>query len=502
MYRTGRRRRRAIGLHAEPVTIDMPCMGIVGRAHQGPDDYRVAHEGFEDGRRGVAVHPAAEYLRRIIPPQDERLRAKIQRASAGPRDSNGRVLVLDEHDHLAEAADDVSGDDGLGANVHDGSAPDLLSGEGVVVCGIGRLRYERAKEAVLPSAYGVHMVMEIGGAELDVGIPAVSNELRADDLSAGVIELQGGLEVQGVAADLANPLHLEGRVLVHADADQRASLKSVGGGQCYRAVAGRGACRQTFSFHSEGPDGLLVVESRRNAVACLDIELDEVDVDVHLAEPVAVVPVFQLALQRDVGAVLARIAPYGEGDAQVVIGSNPLLILLQHENLALLVDKIELLVIQYWRGDDLYVELLRSCAAGAQAPRTVFSRRRKFVAVANRLEVWRRAVIWGKGRPLPKVRAQKGVGQLSGVGIEIQGRPLAGRLRCVARPLHKALDLVEVETALAPPVHDRGVIALGHAGGRKLSLDPRLQIPRGYIEGPAPPVNLGIHQRLRRDGGL
>src|SRR5919108_254760 len=144
----------------------------------------------------------------------------------------------------------------------------------------GWLRDEGAEKPVLPRREAVHVVVEVGSAELDVGIVAVAYEFRAYHLAGRVGVAQGLVADQRVVAHPQHSLDLEGPVLVHSHPHQDARLKA-----CRAAHAhpgGARACwgRQGFPLSREGAYGLLVVETSGHAVAALDVELGEVDVDV------------------------------------------------------------------------------------------------------------------------------------------------------------------------------------------------------------------------------
>ena len=69
------------------------------------------------------------------------------------------------------------------------------------------------------------MVVEVGSAELDVGIVAIAYELRAHHLAGRVGVAQGLVEDQGIFAYFQHPLDLESPVLVHPHPHQDAGLE-------------------------------------------------------------------------------------------------------------------------------------------------------------------------------------------------------------------------------------------------------------------------------------
>src|SRR5262249_29293205 len=129
--------------------------------------------------------------------------------------------------------------------------------------------------------------------------------------------------------------------------------------------------RQGFPLRREGAYGLLVVEARGHAVAALDIELGEVDMDVDLAEEGVLPAVGQRALEQDVDAVLAGIGPEIQGHFAGVVRPGRLLLVLEDKELPTGVQEAGLLVEGHRQGDGMDRELLALGAYRAQAPGTV-----------------------------------------------------------------------------------------------------------------------------------
>lgn len=97
------------------------------------------------------------------------------------------------------------------------------------------------------------MVVEVGSAELDVGIVAVAYELRAHHLASRVGVAQGLVEDQGVFAHLQDPLDLEGPVLVHPHPHQDAGLKPFRAAHPHPGGAGGHRGRQGLPFLRKRP---------------------------------------------------------------------------------------------------------------------------------------------------------------------------------------------------------------------------------------------------------
>ena len=138
------------------------------------------------------------------------------------------VAVLYEHDQLSETSCHVGRHHTVGMHICDGAAAYLLAGVRVVVGRPGRLGDEGAEQAVLPRCERPYVVMEVGGAELDVRVPAVTHELGAYHLTGVVSVLEGLLEHQLVAFNGLYAAHLERVRLIHAHPDEDAGLETGG----------------------------------------------------------------------------------------------------------------------------------------------------------------------------------------------------------------------------------------------------------------------------------
>ena len=101
-----------------------------------------------------------------------------------------------------------------------------------------------------------------------------------------------------------------------------------------------GGSPNLLSFLGERTHRGFVVKPGNNAVAALDIELDEVDVDIRLAEKIVFARVFQLALENNVHAVLSGVCPNRQRGPQAIVGPNGVLLLFEDVQLAYRVDDV------------------------------------------------------------------------------------------------------------------------------------------------------------------
>src|SRR5207244_2811164 len=188
----------------------------------------------------------------------------------------------------------------------------------------------------------VDVVVEVGGAELDVGVPAVPDELGADDLAGSVRMREGSVQHEGGAGNRADGSSLEGPVLIHADADEGTGLEALRAGECEAVGALRGGGDDALTLDGIGADSLLVVEAGVDAVACLDVELHEVDVQVGLGEAAVEGIVLELAAEQHVDAVLRRIGPDRQWSPQGVTsrGEDGILLAAQYVDLPLRVHQV------------------------------------------------------------------------------------------------------------------------------------------------------------------
>ncbi len=173
------------------------------------------------------------------------------------------------------------------------------------------------------------MVVEVGGAELNIGIPAIPHELGAHDLAFGVGVGQRLIEDQRISIDSRDPFDLEGLFLIHADAHQLTGLKALGAGELHAGRPGGNAGSHSLTFDGEWPDGLFVVEPGVYAVAGLHVELDKMDVQVGFAEEGVLVGVFQFTLEDDVNAVFSGVGADRQRNLQVGVSANGVLLIFQ-----------------------------------------------------------------------------------------------------------------------------------------------------------------------------
>ena len=266
------------------------------------------------------------------------------------------------------------------------------------------LHDEGSEETVAPAVERVHVIVEVGRAQLRVGIPAVAHELGAGVLALPVVPRQGVVDDELVAVDGDDARRFERSRFVEADADHGARLVPVGG----RQTDGGGACGRIGSERvahlRERSHGGLVVVAGDHAVASLHVELHEVHVQVDLAEVVVVDGVGELGHEQHVDAVLGCVGPDGERDPEVVVGLHGRLLLVEHEQLAVGVDQVGLLVQHdrdVHRSDG---ELLHGRPRGAQAVGPVATRGCGLRPRRLRLEVRRRPVVGRERGPLAQVR--------------------------------------------------------------------------------------------------
>lgn len=151
-----------------------------------------------------------------------------------------RVVVLGEQQQFAEAARDVVADRLIRVHVGDRTARERLARLGVGPGGTRRLGDQCAEQAVGPGRERVDVIVEVGRAELGVRVPAVADELAADDLTWFVGRPQGLGEPHGVAVDRGDLRDLETLVQVHPHADERT---------CYRCSSDLLAYRRSARIH-------------------------------------------------------------------------------------------------------------------------------------------------------------------------------------------------------------------------------------------------------------
>src|SRR4051794_37934402 len=108
--------------------------------------------------------------------------------------------------------------------------------------------------------------MEIGGAELHVGIPAIAHEFSADDFLSGVGVSKRFGEKDEIALDLLDVFNLEGFLFIHAHADECAGMKTLAASYFNARRSRRRVFLERFSFYFEWTDRLLVVEAGAYAV--------------------------------------------------------------------------------------------------------------------------------------------------------------------------------------------------------------------------------------------
>src|SRR5262249_54995591 len=123
------------------------------------------------------------------------------------------------------------------------------------------------EKAVAPRAERIDVVVEVRSAELDVGVPAVADELGADDFSGPVRVAQRLVEAQRIAVNRCDPPDLERLVLLHAHADDDARLEALRTGEPHSGGADERIGDEGLAFRTERADRLLVVEARVDAVA-------------------------------------------------------------------------------------------------------------------------------------------------------------------------------------------------------------------------------------------
>ena len=206
-----------------------------------------------------------------------------------------RVVVLDEHRELTEAPGQIGRDLRARVDIGDRPASQLGAGAWIVVGRSRRLGDERAEQAMPPRIDGVHVVVEVRGAELDVRVPAIADELGAHDLSLAMAEAQRAIQDERVSLDPVNSSDLERAVLLHSDTNEHARLEPCHASEVEPRSAGRGASAESLALRPVGPDGLLVVEARDDPVARLHVELNEMDVHIDLADPANIRRVLDVA---------------------------------------------------------------------------------------------------------------------------------------------------------------------------------------------------------------
>ena len=161
------------------------------------------------------------------------------------------------------------------------------------------------------------------------GYHLVAYELGAHDLAGGMGMLEGRLEDDAVALDRGDALDLERVALVHPHAHQRAAPEPRGAAELDLSASLLRIGLQDLPRFGKWAHRLLVCEAGADAVARLDVELDQVHVDTHLAEEGVLGSVRELALEYEVHAVLPRVGAQREGDSKVVARAHGLLVLLQ-----------------------------------------------------------------------------------------------------------------------------------------------------------------------------
>ena len=326
------RGRDAVRLAPEPVAIEMPGVHVVGPGHQRAHHNWVSQQRLQDRCLRVAMQGAAEAPRRVADARRQRLHAQVEGAPARSPHPCDRVVVLDQHRQLPEAAAHVGRNLRVGSDVGECAAQDVHPAVRVVVAGAGWLGDQGAEQPVPARRDHVDVVVEEGSSELGVRIPAVADELGADDLADLVRVRQRTVEAGDGPVDRGDATRLELLVAVHADTDHCPDLEAIGAGKPELGGArGRGA-GEGLALSAERSNRLLVVEAGVDTVAGLDVELDEVDVRAHLAERVVGV-VAQLAPQQYVDTVLAGVGSDGEGHAEPVVGDHGVLLVAAHEQL-------------------------------------------------------------------------------------------------------------------------------------------------------------------------
>ena len=207
------------------MAVDVQRVHVVCGRHEPTDDHGIVQIGLQQRCFRVAVNLAAEQARGVAATARQRFDAHVDRAAGGVAHVGQPVVILDKQDQLAKAAVDFRRDRGLRVHVHKGAGLSLFAGVRVQIARPRRFRDQRAKKTVPPGSQRRNMVMKIGRAKLDVGIPAIAHEFRADDFAGEMIEPQGLVKDQRVVLDLGDATNLKRCGLIHADADQTPGWK-------------------------------------------------------------------------------------------------------------------------------------------------------------------------------------------------------------------------------------------------------------------------------------
>src|SRR5436309_2158028 len=100
------------------------------------------------------------------------------------------------------------------------------------------------------------MIVKIGCAELDIGIPAVAHELGTDDFLSGVAVTQRLAKEKKIPSDLFDLFDLEALILIHAHADDCPRMEALGAAHFDARCSGWGIGFETFPFDFEWTDRL------------------------------------------------------------------------------------------------------------------------------------------------------------------------------------------------------------------------------------------------------
>ena len=155
------------------------------------------------------------------------------------------------------------------------------------------------------------MIVKIGCAELNIGIPAVAHELRTDDFLSGVAVTQRLAKEEKIPSDLFDLFDLEALILIHAHADDCPGMEALGAAHFDARCAGWGVGFERLPFYFERADRLFIVKAGADAIASLNIKLSEVNMDVRFTEEAILAGVLELALEDDVHAIFAGVGTEG-----------------------------------------------------------------------------------------------------------------------------------------------------------------------------------------------
>ena len=352
-------------------------------------------------------------------------------------------------------------------DVDERSARHLLPARGVVVGGPRRLDDECADETVLPAADAVDMVVEVRRTNLRVGVPAVADELGADDRADGMCPVEGTVEHDRVGTlDRGDTTDLERAGLLQSHADERPDAEPAGVPDQDTQRAPLDGDRRPLPLDRERAHRLFEIEPGVHSVARLDVELHEVNVRADLAERVIEV-VGDGVGQGDIDAVFPGVGADCQRTTQRRIAPDGCFVLGKHELGALGVDEMEPIVDRHGKLGGAHREPAHRRAGRAQRLWSVGAWRRGHAIGARPVEVGGRAVPWSERWSRCEVWPQHRIGRPTGGRLEQHRRSLTGRHRLVSRPDGVGLRLADDPASLLGPVEHRGVVALADARRRQ-----------------------------------